>query len=108
MPRRPVADLERAVPREREGARAAAGLQEVVQQRRVVQRAAILAAELGVPLRGGDIAAARARRAAYGFGDMVGNAPGLDFEIRCDLLDALVVDAVDACALLAGIELGQA
>src|SRR5690606_2766172 len=108
QPRRPVPDLERAVAWEGKAAAAAAGLQEVVEQRRVVQRAAIFAAKFRVPLRGRDRAATRARRAAYGFGNVVGNAPGLDLEIRCDLLDALVVDAVDARAQLAGIELRQA
>ena len=59
--------------------------------------------ELGVPLRRSDVAAAPAPRAtADGLGHAIGMAEGLDHKVRRNLLDPLVVDAVDAHAPLPG------
>ena len=71
-----------------------AGGQEVVQDCGVVQRVRAQLVELGVPLRGGDVAAARCGFDADGFGHAVGLAQGFNHEVGRHALDALVVDAV--------------
>ena len=89
-------------------ARLRAGRKKVHEDGRVVQRAAAHLVKLGVPLRGGDVAGAPARAPADGLGHAVRVAPGLDLEAGRQALDALVVDAVDARAQHAGVQLRQA
>jgi len=57
-----------------------------------------------VPLRGRDIALERAGLAEDGLGNAVGQAPGLHIELGRHVLDALVVDAVHACAVQRGVQ----
>ena len=64
--------------------------------------------ELGVPLRGRDVALPAQGAAANGLGDAVGVADGLDHKAGRQPLDTLVVDAVDRHPPLAGVQVRQA
>ncbi len=74
------------------------GSRKSLQDGGVVQGVRAQFVELGVPLCGGYVAAARCGFDADGFGHAVGLAQGFDHEVGCHALDALVVDAVDAGA----------
>jgi hypothetical protein len=62
--------------------------------------------KFGVPLRGGNIALVETIASTNRLGHVVWHAPGFHLKIGRHALDALVVNAVDPRAQIAGLERG--